>query len=626
MGKKTVFTNITPLPSNVSREVAVAMLHNHDEMIELNPLVIDHHPIKTPRDAPKDEFLDCAWHEMTDRISYLPGGMVKGKVTYKGCFHDLPNGLQTHIYAPMNLDIREKWTVCGALPGEPEEARELGLNTPRRGLYLREDAEMKCNVLMTSFVRKNLDNSHKVLVERIMAKAERIQAQVNYGSAAPSETSSLRDGPNNILPFQAGSHMANSHLVRQMSSTPPSASPTNPFARSEPPRVSSDSSTFRTARPQISSHGHHTMIQELPASQPDNLDGAIQPQTLAEGDPEEIRAVHPALRERYRQNLTHNATRNDGASARPPTAGKSFAIELEGSRPATSSSKVASSSGCGIGRGQEPVELDGGYVASHNDGISPMTATISQNGYSGRDGSISELSIPVNDRGMMPNPLTLAHMRSYSQPLIEADTFINSASGAHNMDPNTGNISAHPAVGGVGGVVFPQSRFRALSNSAGTMLSPNANTNANTNTNMSANTNKNLPPNPSNPIPNTNKSLPLNPSNPASHTNYNYTQYNNNNSQNQNPGPTPSNEADRFSMVSEISDMPTPKSGQFAFGTGQIDNRFSVVSAITDGAPTPRIPASSSFADQQRQYMAQSQTQMARERERDWETQRRNFI
>jgi len=78
----------------VTREVGVAMLHNHSEMIELNPLVVEHHSIKTPRDAPADEFLDCVWQELTDRVSYLPGGLMKGKVTYKACFHDMPNGCE----------------------------------------------------------------------------------------------------------------------------------------------------------------------------------------------------------------------------------------------------------------------------------------------------------------------------------------------------------------------------------------------------------------------------------------------------------------------------------------------------------------------------------------------------
>jgi hypothetical protein len=207
MPKRTLFTNITPLPPNVTREVAIAMLHNHDEMIELNPLVIEHHPIKTPRDAPADEFLDCAWQELTDKVHYLPGGMLKGKVSYKACFHDLPNGLQTHIYAPTGLDIREKWTVGGTLPGEPPEHRELGVDVPREGLYIREDGDMKCNMLLTSFVRKNLDNAHKVLVERILKKAERISETVS--SMATTPISAVPGTPR----FQPGSHMSKTQLL-----------------------------------------------------------------------------------------------------------------------------------------------------------------------------------------------------------------------------------------------------------------------------------------------------------------------------------------------------------------------------------------------------------------------------
>lgn len=204
MPKRTLFTNITPLPPQVSREVAVAMLHNHDEMIELNPLVIEHHPIKTPRDAPADEFLDCVWQELTDKINY---GVAKGKVNYKACFHDTPNGLQTHVYAPLGLDIREKWSIGGSLPGEAPEARELGVETPRQGLYIREDGDMRCNRMLTSFVRKNLDNAHKVLVERILKKAELVEEHVQATSAYPNSP-----GPQTTR-FQPGSHMAKSALL-----------------------------------------------------------------------------------------------------------------------------------------------------------------------------------------------------------------------------------------------------------------------------------------------------------------------------------------------------------------------------------------------------------------------------
>lgn len=585
MGKKTVFTNITPLPPNVSREVAVAMLHNHDEMIELNPLVIEHHPVKTPRDAPKDEFLDCAWHEMTDRISYLPGGIVKGKVTYKGCFHNLPNGLQTHVYAPMSLDIREKWTVCGTLPGEPEEARELGLNTPRRGLYLREDGEMKCNMLMTNFVRKNLDNSHKVLVERIMAKAERIQAQINYhrSNASASDMSSIRAGTMNIPPFQPGSHMGNSPLVRHMSNSPTSLPPFRP----DQFRSSSDSATMSTARSQLSSRDHHHTIQELPVTQPGNKDGAIQPLTITDRDPEEIQTVHPALREQYRQNLAQN-----GTTRKPPTTGKVFAAELEGSQPEPKPLSIHSAKS-GLRRNTDPVEMDGGYTGPTSAAsFSPVTNPGGYNNGYPRDGSVSEMSTPINSNNQrIPY---LAHMRSYSQPMIEANTYIDSASGAHNMEPGTNNISAHSAVSGVGGIVVTQGRFRGLSNSAGSgqTMEQSQNNSMHNATTTDHNNDYDYHQN--------------------HYTNgYTETETNTNTNTNMNNDTTYN---DRYSMVSEISEMPTPKADRFAFGTGTVDNRYSVVSAMTDGAPTPTM-ASGGFADQQRMYMDRSR-----------EMERRGFI
>jgi len=306
MGKKTVFTNITPFPPQVTREVAIAMLHNHDEMVELNPLVIEHHPIKAPRDAPKDEYLDCAWQELTDRISYLPGGVVKGKVTYKACFHNLPYGLQTHIYAPMGLDIREKWSVCGTLPGEPDEPRELGLDVPRRGLYLREDGEIKCNILMSSFVRKNLDNAHKILVQRILSKTERIQALISASttSSPVSVVSQQRQQERSMLAFG--------------------------------PRPSMSSSSSSMASPQS------TVFSVAPPGT-----SSVYEPSFHERDPE-LASVHPALREQYQQSQNRDLSRSDTVlpayqtlkhqkgqfyhddlAKRP--AGKQFAVELEGS-------------------------------------------------------------------------------------------------------------------------------------------------------------------------------------------------------------------------------------------------------------------------------------------------------
>ena len=123
---------------------------------------------------------------------------MTGKVSYSACFHDLENGLQTHCYAPMGLNIKGKWTLGGSLPGEPLAPVELGLGAPISGLYLREDVDsrcspshhpqslsnypkeapltqrfslVKCNIMMTSFVKKTLKKAHMHLVDRLLVKA-----------------------------------------------------------------------------------------------------------------------------------------------------------------------------------------------------------------------------------------------------------------------------------------------------------------------------------------------------------------------------------------------------------------------------------------------------------------------
>ncbi|ORY01496.1 hypothetical protein BCR34DRAFT_493821 [Clohesyomyces aquaticus] len=177
MSKTSVFTTITPLPAGITRQSVLDTYHSHQEMIELNPLVIESFKCKPPNYAPAEEF-HATWYSIKDKVSYLPGGLASGSVSYHACFHDLPEGLQTHVYAPLGLDIRAKWTVGGNLPGEPREAAELGLGIPREGLYIREDVKMKCNIMMISFVKKTFKESHSKLSDRLVEKAHIVESKL----------------------------------------------------------------------------------------------------------------------------------------------------------------------------------------------------------------------------------------------------------------------------------------------------------------------------------------------------------------------------------------------------------------------------------------------------------------
>ncbi|KZL64234.1 nacht and wd40 domain protein [Colletotrichum incanum] len=181
--KKEVYTTITPIPGFIPRQLAIDILHSHSEVITLNPLVLNHKPIKAPRDAASDEYYST-WYEISQRIQYIPGiGKIgSGKISFNGCFHDMPWGLQTHTYAPMNIDIRIKYRIDGNQPGieppQPPEIGMAGLGVPADGLYLREDIEIRCNVTMVSFVKAQQKAASKEMVSRIIKKAELLDAGV----------------------------------------------------------------------------------------------------------------------------------------------------------------------------------------------------------------------------------------------------------------------------------------------------------------------------------------------------------------------------------------------------------------------------------------------------------------
>lgn len=181
--RKDVFTTITPIPGFIPRQLAIDILHSHSEVITLNPLVLEHKPIPAPRYAAADEYYST-WYEINERIQYIPGvgKMGSGKISFDGCFHDTSYGLQTHIYAPMGVDVRNTYRIGGNQPGvEAPEPREIGmdeLGVPADGLYLREDIEIKCNIAVVGFVKSQQKAASKEMVRRIIKKAELLDAGV----------------------------------------------------------------------------------------------------------------------------------------------------------------------------------------------------------------------------------------------------------------------------------------------------------------------------------------------------------------------------------------------------------------------------------------------------------------
>lgn len=175
MQRWTSFTNRTPLPPSLTEAAVVRSLHDHDAMITQNPLVIHYERCPAPEDAAPDE-ASAIWYELTDRVDYLPGGLLQGRVRYRGCFFDTPQGIRTHIYAPLGVRIRNNWTVQHrGFPREqeangPEGTRDHPGAASESDLELHEEIELRCPLGAARFIRRTLEQAHGQLVARLAAE------------------------------------------------------------------------------------------------------------------------------------------------------------------------------------------------------------------------------------------------------------------------------------------------------------------------------------------------------------------------------------------------------------------------------------------------------------------------
>ncbi|KAK0721638.1 hypothetical protein B0T26DRAFT_641195 [Lasiosphaeria miniovina] len=291
--KKDSFTLITPIPGFIPRQLAIDILHSHSEVITLNPLVLDHKPIAAPQNAETDEYYST-WYEITERITFMPGigKMGASIIKFNGCFHDMPWGLQTHIYAPMNVDLRNTYRIAGNQPGfENPEVPEIGLKAlgaPADGLYLREDIEIKCNITVLSFVKSQLKKAGGEMVQRIIKKAELLdagvlQAMISDGKLKTVNPADRRNTVRSPLPSPMSLHYS------------PSISGTTTTATPPPPTQSPDV-VYQIPRPQSAQPGQLAYRPGTAGSQPPRSGYSQQPAPFGYGTPNgpvEMAAAEP---------------------------------------------------------------------------------------------------------------------------------------------------------------------------------------------------------------------------------------------------------------------------------------------------------------------------------------------
>ncbi|KAL5594713.1 hypothetical protein BROUX41_001628 [Berkeleyomyces rouxiae] len=186
MSKRTTFTNITPVPAGMGREIVLAFLHSHEAMLYLSPLVVSHKAIRAPANCPPDE-RSCSWYQIRGKGWHLPGSnKMTGDSSYTIALESTPVGCTAHSYAPLNIDIRSAWMLGGRLPGEGDRRTDgysAPENAPPSGLYVREDVEIRCPTLMSGYIKKMIKKSQNALTEKLQQRARRHSSKPFLGAS-----------------------------------------------------------------------------------------------------------------------------------------------------------------------------------------------------------------------------------------------------------------------------------------------------------------------------------------------------------------------------------------------------------------------------------------------------------
>ncbi|KAK3699493.1 hypothetical protein LTR37_016450 [Vermiconidia calcicola] len=127
------------LPSNVLRQLALDLLHSHEDFFRLYNLVIDVRSIEAPRDAEADEYY-AEWYNITERLAF--GAGLSKRILARNCFYNQAWGLQSPMIFLSLLEMKNPDRIGRNQPGEPREPWVLGGDKPGNGSYLREDIKM----------------------------------------------------------------------------------------------------------------------------------------------------------------------------------------------------------------------------------------------------------------------------------------------------------------------------------------------------------------------------------------------------------------------------------------------------------------------------------------------------
>lgn len=177
------YTLVRPVPSNVSREKLLALLHEPTTTLHVSPVVVAWKEIEKDSDA--SQTTPSRVYEVTDAVSVLPYGLYNTTVQVKIEFANFEDGVMITKHAILGLVFRETWTIQTSTgsdsPAGPADKPE------GESLELSLSVEMTGNPLVVPVFRGMMEKNHLMYLEKVIERGIEVSQQDAQTHQLPEE-------------------------------------------------------------------------------------------------------------------------------------------------------------------------------------------------------------------------------------------------------------------------------------------------------------------------------------------------------------------------------------------------------------------------------------------------------
>jgi hypothetical protein len=205
------------LPPSVTREAAVALLHNHDFILRLDPEFIKYEERSGPRSDETRE-AGARYYTVTDVMTTLPHQIWESTVQFDAQLTNLENGVRWLIHAPLGLVQMSDWMILQVPEDDSEEERQVEQDRREEGrrrvrikpqLFMVQDGSMKCNLFLARLIKSKVDENatgmNRKILEALVGDAASLLSKNSDASKSSGSATGSGSGAGSSSQGQGGS-------------------------------------------------------------------------------------------------------------------------------------------------------------------------------------------------------------------------------------------------------------------------------------------------------------------------------------------------------------------------------------------------------------------------------------